>query len=96
MKDSKRDIFKLEDDVLEGVSGGCSKEAGSFLCIYCKHPHPLIKYYPVSVILDGMIHRDAEEYVCNNWERINKFYVITEGFVHRYFDSALNEVTFGF
>ena len=97
MKESKKDFFKLEDEVLEGVSGGCSKEAGTFPCIYCKHAHPLIKYYPVSAVIDGMIYRNAEGYVCKNLGRINKFYVITEGpGKHRYFDSTLNEVTLDF
>ena len=78
MKENKKDFMKLDDEVLEGVSGGNAQRVNvTCNCIYCYGvSHEMIKYSPVSVHVGTDIYRNAEKYLCRKSNRI--FYVIEE------------------
>ena len=75
-KENKMNGMKLEDEALEGVSGGCLKSQGVSKCIYCHVPHLMTRYSPVAILYDNMIFRNCERYLCD--ASGSSFYIVTD------------------
>ena len=88
--ENKKNGLKLEDEALEGVSGGCLKSQCVSRCIYCCVPHLMTRYSPVAVHYDNKTFRNCEKYLCD--VRRNYFFIVTDYDGKQfYLDQWLNE-----
>ena len=80
--------FKIEDDVLEDVSGGTSRRRDIYYCYYCHTRHALMRQYPWRIRPAGYKKMvDACRYDC---EKNGPFFTIeTEGGRTEYFNAHL-------
>ncbi len=87
--ENKKNGLKLEDEALEGVSGGCLKSQCVSKCIYCGVSHLMTRYSPVAVRYDNTVFRNCERYLCN---RVGCcFYIVNDYGIQLYLDQWLNE-----
>ncbi len=64
MEENKMNM-KIEDEALEGVSGGkVGKDTGRYKCAYCHQEHEMTRYSPWTIVYEGVKYRNAEKYTC--------------------------------
>ena len=84
--------FKIEDDVLEDVSGGTSRSRDIYFCYYCAKRHALMRQYPWRIRPAGYKkwYNDAYRYDC---EFNGPFYALSNVNGHIfYFDAHLKRL----
>ncbi len=75
-KENIKDGLRLEDEALEGVSGGGLKTECIAQCIYCHVPHMMTRYSGAVVQYKNMIYKNCDRYVCD--VRKYYFYKVTD------------------